>query len=231
MVPPRYSVVAAPSAEPAVPRQSTDPSVVRLPTALPMDAVSLEDSQVRRAQAGQMEAWAELYQAHYASIFRHVRYLTSSSAPVEDLVQETFARALVALPGFDGRAPFSTWLHGVAVNVVRNHWRARQSTETAHQRYEDINAVHQVTASNEVDRAHMNKRRAEAVYAVLERLLSHLREAFVLRDLEGFSPAEAAEQLGISTGNLSVRASRARERIRQELEGLGWLSPREGAQA
>lgn len=178
-----------------------------------------------------MEAWAELYQAHYAAIFRHVRYLGGSGAPVEDLVQEVFARALVALPGFDGRASFSTWLHGVAVNVVRNHWRARQSTETAHQRFQDINTVHRVSVSNEVDRAHMHKRRAEAVYAVLEQLPAHLREAFVLRDLEGFAPAEAAAQLGISPGNLSVRASRARERIRKELEKLGWLSPREGLKA
>ncbi|MCA9705996.1 MAG: RNA polymerase sigma factor [Myxococcales bacterium] len=196
-----------------------------------MNGVSLEETRVAQAKAGRMEAWAELYQAHYAAIFRHVRYLGGSSAPVEDLVQEVFARALVALPGFDGRASFSTWLHGVAVNVVRNHWRARQSTETAHQRYQDINAVHRASASNEVDRAHMHKRRAEAVYAVLEQLPAHLREAFVLRDLEGFAPADAAAQLGISPGNLSVRASRARERIRQELEKLGWLSPREEVQA
>ncbi|MEX1361964.1 MAG: RNA polymerase sigma factor [Nannocystaceae bacterium] len=212
-----------------VPRHHTDPAVVPLRSSTPADPVSGADAQVLRAQQGHMEAWAELYQAHYAAVFRHVRYLTSISAPVEDLVQETFARALVALPGFDGRSPFSTWIHGVAVNVVRNHWRARHSTQTAHQRFEDINAVHGVGSSNEVDRAHMNKRRAEAVYAVLEQLPSHLREAFVLRDLEGFSPAEAAAQLGISSGNLSVRASRARERIRQELERLGWLAPQQEA--
>lgn len=174
-----------------------------------------------------MGQWAELYQSHYAAIHRHVRYLAGSGAPVEDLVQEAFARALVALPSFDGQSSFSTWLHGVAVNVVRNHWRARQSTQTAHQRYQDIREVHHVSTSNEVDRAHVHKRRAQAVYAILEGLPVHLREAFVLRDLEGFSPAEAAAQLGISPGNLSVRASRARERIRQELERLGWLSPLE----
>jgi RNA polymerase sigma-70 factor (ECF subfamily) len=172
-----------------------------------------------------MGQWAELYQSNYAAIHRHVRYLAGSGAPVEDLVQEAFARALVALPSFDGQSSFSTWLHGVAVNVVRNHWRARQSTQTAHQRYQDIREVHHVSTSNEVDRAHVHKRRAQAVYAILEGLPVHLREAFVLRDLEGFSPAEAAAQLGISPGNLSVRASRARERIRQELERLGWLSP------
>ncbi len=210
-------------------RMSTQPTVVPLPSRRPpVDDVSPDEARVARVRAGQMDGWAELYQAHYAAIFRHARYLAGGNAPVEDLVQEVFARALVGLPGFDGRAPFSTWLHGVAVNVVRNHWRARQSTETAHQRYQDINTVHRVSASNEVDRAHMHRRRAEAVYAILDELPSHLREAFVLRDLEGFSPADAAEQLGISPGNLSVRASRARERIRKELEKLGWLSPRQG---
>lgn len=215
-----------------MPRLSTDPAVAPLPAAAPVDmAASGDASRVAQAQAGQMEAWAELYQAHYAAVFRHVRYLGGAASPVEDLVQEVFARALVALPGFDGRASFSTWLHGVAINVVRNHWRSRQSTEAAHQRYQAINSVHRVSASNDVDRAHMHKRRAEAVYAILDGLPTHLREAFVLRDLEGFSPADAAAQLGISPGNLSVRASRARERIRKELERLGWLAPREEAQA
>ncbi len=209
----------------------TDPSVARPSSAVPSNGAAAETALVAQAQAGRMDAWAQLYQEHYAAIFRHVRYLGGSAAPVEDLVQEVFARALVALPGFDGRASFSTWLHGVALNVARNHWRARQSTETAHQRYQDIHAVHRVSASNEVDRAHVHKRRAEAVYAILEGLPSHLREAFVLRDLEGFSPADAAAQLGISPGNLSVRASRARERIRQELERLGWLSPQKEASA
>jgi len=77
----------------------------------------------------------------------------------------------------------------------------------------------------DVDRVHMAKRKAEALYAVLETLPEHLREAFVLRDLEGLSPAEAAAQLGITPGNLSVRATRARERIRRELEARGWLAP------
>jgi RNA polymerase sigma-70 factor (ECF subfamily) len=75
------------------------------------------------------------------------------------------------------------------------------------------------------------RRRAEVVYALLEDLPEHLREAFVLRDLEGFSPPEAAAQLGISPGNLSVRVTRARERIRRELERLGWLPPRDEGEA
>ena len=189
---------------------------------------SPESELVARARAGDMEAWAGLYQSFYARIFRHVRFLAGEGASSEDLVQEVFARALVGLTEYGGRSSFSTWLHGIAVNVVRNHWRSQKSTATAHQRFREIIDVRDAQQSDGVDRAHLCRRKAEVVYAILDELPEHLREAFVLRDLEGFSPAEAAEQLGISPGNLSVRASRARDRIRRELERMGWVAPRPG---
>jgi RNA polymerase sigma-70 factor (ECF subfamily) len=67
------------------------------------------------------------------------------------------------------------------------------------------------------------------VHAILADLPEHLREAFVLRDLEGLAPDEAAAQLGISPGNLAVRATRARQRVRAVLERQGWLEPLEVA--
>lgn len=210
-----------------MPRSSTDPAVVTpVPTQHPAPTpVDADAAFVQAAQAGRMEAWARLYQAHYAGVFRHVRYMAGAQAPVEDLVQEVFARALAGLRTFDGRSTFSTWLHGIGVNLVRNHWRTAHSTQTAHQRLRDIQQVHRPSTGAAVDRRHVQKQRAAAVYAILETLPEHLREAFVLRDLEGLSPAEAATQLGISPGNLSVRASRARDRIRRALEAQGWLSP------
>jgi RNA polymerase sigma-70 factor (ECF subfamily) len=60
------------------------------------------------------------------------------------------------------------------------------------------------------------------VYDILATLPENLREAFVVRELEGLPVDEAAEVLGISPGNVAVRASRARARIRKELERLGW---------
>lgn len=184
---------------------------------------------VAAAAQGDMQAWGGLYQAYFPRLFRHVRFMVGSTAASEDLVQEVFARALVRLADFDHRSSFSTWLHGIAVNVVRNHWRSQRNTQTAHERLQNINAVRQAGLAPKPDHAHLCKRKAEVVYAILETLPEHLREAFVLRDLEGQSPAEAAATLGISPGNLSVRATRARERIRKELERLGWIAPQEGS--
>ena len=193
----------------------------------PAEAAS-EPELVARARQGEMQAWGALYQAYFPRIYRHVRFMIGSQPGAEDLVQEAFARALVRLPEFDGRSSFSTWLHGIAVNVVRNHWRARRNTENAHERLRNINAAREAAMTPGMDHAHLCKRKAEVVYAILETLPEHIREAFILRDLEGCSPAEAAARLGISPGNLSVRASRARERIRRELERLGWMTPRGG---
>jgi RNA polymerase sigma-70 factor (ECF subfamily) len=74
-----------------------------------------------------------------------------------------------------------------------------------------------------VDRLHQQDARMRLLYEILATLPENLREAFVLRELEGLPPDEAAAQLGISPGNLAVRASRARAKIRRELERLGWM--------
>lgn len=214
-----------------VPRTTTDPYVLdhQRRGAGATDGL---DPLVEGAKAGRMEAWGALYQEHYAALYRHVRYLAGqggTSGATEDLVQEVFARALVALTDFDGRSSFSTWLHGIAINVVRNEWRSSKSTQTAHDRLRGMAAVAAAPAAADVDRVHMARRKAEALYAVLDTLPDHLREAFVLRDLEGMSPADAASVIGISPGNVSVRATRARERIRAGLESLGWLGPQGAA--
>lgn len=172
-----------------------------------------------------MEAWATLYRTHFDAMTRHVGFLCGDPAATEDLVQEAFARALVKLPTFDGRAALSTWLHGIALNVVRNYWRGQRNTETAHKRFRRMQHVAaDLGGTTRLEEIHAARRKAEVLYVVLDTLPDHLREAFVLRDLQGNTPAEAAALLGISPGNLSVRACRARERIRSSLEELGWLA-------
>ena len=66
---------------------------------------------------------------------------------------------------------------------------------------------------------------------MLSELPETLREVFVLRELEGMRAADVASQLGISEGNVNTRASRARARVRNELERLGWLQPKASASA
>ncbi len=181
---------------------------------------------VERARSGDMQAWARLYQDHWARLLRHVSYLTGDVTAAEDLVQECFAQALASLTRFDARAPFFAWLRGIALNIVRKHWRTRGRRTRAYTRIEaEANAA---SPGEDPESGHLSKLRAQTLLSVLDELPDHLREAFVLCDLRDLSAEEAARELGISPGNLRVRATRARARIRIALTELGWLSTESG---
>ena len=180
------------------------------------DGEALVQELVGRARRGDMQAWARLYQDHFDGLFRHLRYLTGCPQLAEELVQESFVQALCCIGKYDGRSRFSTWLHGIGLNVARHHWRSQRSTAKAHAR---LTAVQEVQVQNGLgpDRTMLAKQRVAMLYQALEQIPEHLREAFILRELEDLPPAEAAAQLGITTNNLAVRASRARLRIRKLL--------------
>ena len=178
---------------------------------------------VDRARGGDLDAWSRLYQEHFDRVFKHVAYLAGDVHAAEDLVQETFARAFVGLAQFAGRASFVGWLRGIAVNVVRRHWRSRYRGDQAMDRFETMHR--DVVGGSDVDPegAHLRQRRAEVLLAALATLPESLREAYVLCDLQELPVADAAAELGVTPGNLRVRASRARARIHAELVRLGWL--------
>lgn len=183
-----------------------------------------EAALVARARAGDIEAWSRLYQEHFDRIFRHVAYLIGDTLAAEDFVQETFARAFVGLRGFNGQSTFSGWLRGIAVNVVRKHWRTRYRSARAMDRFEQMASSAPTGPDTDPEGAHLRRRRAEVLMAVLETLPVPLREAFVVCDLQELPIQQAAAELGVSPGNLRVRATRARARIRSELARLGWIT-------
>ncbi|MBZ5711594.1 RNA polymerase sigma factor [Nannocystis pusilla] len=188
------------------------------------DPEAREAELVARARGGDLEAWSRLYQEHFDRVFRHLAYLTGDTHAAEDLVQETFARAFVGLAQFEGRGSFAGWLRGIAVNIVRKHWRSRYRGDQAMDRLEVVSAERSAGTDADPEGAHLRQKRAEVLLAVLDTLPAPLREAFVLCDLQEMPVQAAAAELGVSPGNLRVRATRARARIRGELVRLGWLA-------
>lgn len=177
---------------------------------------------VAAARRGDLDAWSRLYIETFDAVLKHVCYLTGDVSLAEDLAQEAYARAMTNIAQYDGRAPLLSWLRGIALNVVRMHWRRARATDRVHDRLRAMVEVTSRGVADGPDRAHQQDQRMRLLYELLATLPENLREAFVLRELEGLSASDAAATLGISEGNLAVRASRARSRIRQELERLGW---------
>lgn len=184
---------------------------------------------VERACGGDIGAWAQLYERCHDGLLRQLRHLTGDLAIAEELAQETFAQAMASRTRYDRARSFEAWLHGIALNMARKHWRSRRNTTAAHAR---LGAMHDAcpVAPADPDRVHLQRERSRVLYDVLAGLPEKLREAFLVRELQAMPPDEAAALLEISPGNLAVRVSRARARISDELRRLGWLpSPDQGA--
>lgn len=176
---------------------------------------------VERARKGDQRAWGRLYQEHFDRVFRYAVYLVGDADLAEDLTQETFARALVSLSKYRGDAAVRTWINCITVNVAREHWRKVKRKHRLRDALTRVSVEH--TEKEQLHHGYLDGVRSEVLYAVLDELPVHLREAFVVRDLLELSGEDAAKELGISAGNVAVRAHRARHRVTQRLTELGWI--------
>ena len=127
----------------------------------------------------------------------HVCGALGSPGEVEDLVQETYLRALGSLPRYRGEAPVRVWLLSIARRVCADHVRRRQRRRRLAERLAQQAQPPEVAAP-------------EAVADLLDGLAPDRREAFVLTQLAGLSYDEAAQVAGCPIGTIRSRVARAR---------------------
>jgi RNA polymerase sigma-70 factor (ECF subfamily) len=146
---------------------------------------------------------------HLPRLRRYARALTGDVNRADDLVQDTLERALAKLdlwqPGSDLRAWLFTLMHNLFVNQIR----IKRPQET----------VMEDALDEPVSGGQMEALAARDIHAALARLPEEQREVLLLVGLEQFGYAEAAQVLGVPTGTVMSRLSRARERMRQMLAG------------
>lgn len=182
--------------------------------------ILLSADEANKLRGGDSRAWKEIYDAYYPRIKRHITYMIHRADVAEDLAQDVFVQAMKSIEKFEGRSSLSTWIFSIANRLVYKHWRSSGRRERA---YSKVHQGEPEFVDEDPGRSHLSKQRAQALREVLTRLPDNLREAFILVDVQRLKSAEAAQRLGISKGNLAVRASRARVKIREELEKDGWI--------
>jgi RNA polymerase sigma-70 factor (ECF subfamily) len=138
--------------------------------------------------------------------------MTGNSSEAEDIVQETYLRAYLALTDgrFEGRAAMSTWLYRTAVNAALDALRRRR------RRLALMNWYRPAT-SEPAERTEAHAVLAE-VAALLAMVPPEQAAALVLTQVEGLTNAEAAELLGCTEGALEQRLIRARAALRRRIE-------------
>jgi RNA polymerase sigma-70 factor (ECF subfamily) len=169
-----------------------------------------DDALVRAAASGDPRAARQLHDRFAPVVFAVVNRMAPDPGTAEDWAQEAWLRIFRALPGYRGQARFSTWVHRVAVNAALQEIRARR---TRWQREAEAGAAEEPSSPPATP----------ALRVALERALAELpegmRRILLLHDVEGYTHADIAAELGIAEGTSKSRVARARRRLRAALEG------------
>jgi RNA polymerase sigma-70 factor (ECF subfamily) len=141
----------------------------------------------------------------------------------QDLVQETFIRALKAWDGFDGRSEPSTWLYTIASRACQRMERRRAGEPRTMQSLEQLLLSGEATivdfpAGGKTPLEWVERRDVvQAVRRAIEGLPLEFRLPIVLKEIEGLSVEEVAAVLGVKPATVKTRLHRARLLMRKEL--------------
>jgi RNA polymerase sigma-70 factor (TIGR02952 family) len=204
---PRPSPVPAPAvAEPALQEPADEPNFAVPPDPDGVDVWAL----VHRAQAGDAEAFGELYDHYVTMVHRYVYHRVGDRATAEDVTSETFVRALRRIDSlsFQGR-DVGAWLVTIARNIVLDHVKSsryRLEVATADMRDAD-------RATDGPEDAVVQHLTNRELLACVQQLGSEQQECIVLRFIHGLSVSETAEIMGKKDGAIKALQHRAVRRL------------------
>lgn len=169
----------------------------------------------------------ELYEAHFAFVWRSLRRLGAREADVSDLAQKVFLTAHSKLGEFEGRSGVKTWLFGICQRVASDYRRsARIRREIATDVAElDLVSSDAATAPELAD----SGRLSHVAETILNKLPEPQRVVFVLFELEELSGQEIAALLDVPVGTVRSRLRLARDAFRREVKRLALSNGRKEA--
>jgi RNA polymerase sigma-70 factor, ECF subfamily len=189
---------------------------------------------VERAKRGEQAAFEMLVVKYQRRIERLISRMVRDVDLVADIAQESFIRAWRALPQFRGESAFYTWLYRIAVNTAKKALVEKkrdplvlESSLVSTDEGEEPSRVENELSDGETPEGMLaTKEIAATVNAAIDALSEDLRQAIVLREIEGLSYEEIADVMNCPIGTVRSRIFRAREAIATRLRPL--LGTKEG---
>ena len=176
----------------------------------PSDPTDLDQAVIDRVLAGERDAFGILIERYSDPLYRHAYGMTGSADVAEDILQVSFIKAFHHLGEVRGR--FDAWVFRIVANGCKDWLKNIRRTHLSYE--EDDQPSGYETPDEELDRGEIRRDLDRALSA----LPSSLREAFVMKHVEGRSYEEMAELLDTTVGALKMRVHRAREALQKLLE-------------
>jgi RNA polymerase sigma-70 factor (ECF subfamily) len=188
------------------------------------DAVALLDTElVRRALAGERTAFDLLvvrYQRRVAALISRYRL---DAGTIEDLTQEAFIKAYRGLAGFRGDATFFTWLGRIALNTTKTYLTERKrrvETVGLDEDAAELDPMAAIESGDSTEGTVASRQMGEIIAAALADMSPDLREALVMREIDGMSYQHISAALNIPLNTVRSRIFRAREFVAAKLRPL-----------
>ena len=177
---------------------------------------------VRRAVAGDGNAFRTIMQAHNRRLYRVARSILRNDSEAEDVVQETYVRAFTHLESFRGASSLTTWLCRIAINEALGRLRARRTNvdlliAEAGRSEADIIPFPRLLDADTPERSMAQRQILQLVEHATDTMPADFRTVFVMRVIEGMCVEETADLLGLKPETVKTRLHRARRMVREQL--------------
>lgn len=179
-----------------------------------------EHELITQAKNGSADAIEQLVERYERRIFRMAQNITSNHEDTEEVVQNVFVKAFRNLALFRGDSRFYTWLVRIAINEALMKIRGRRYRDVSidEPNDEDTFGSHELEDwGPNPEQCYSQKELREVLATTISKLEPHYRTVFQLRDVEGFTTAETARALDLSSSAVKARLGRARSRLRNSL--------------
>src|SRR2546426_12565901 len=194
--------------------------------AVAMDATGRmnEELLIRKGLRGDEEALETLFTRHKRTLFQTALRLLGNAEDAEDALQDGLLSAYRNLKRFEGRSQFSTWLTRIVINAAlmrRRSAKARPAFSLDEAPREDELPASERVADDapNPEQGFAGTELREMISENLDELSPLLRTAFVLREVQGYSTGEAAEELGVKEKTVKARLWRGEGQMAERVGG------------
>ena len=175
---------------------------------------------IKACQKGDSRAFEVLVTRHRGKVYAMVQNMIKNEADAWDLSQEVFLKVWKALPKFESRAKFSTWLYRITHNVVYD-WLRKRKIDSAGELDDGILNQSDIAAGSRTspsvtarpDQALVNSELGARINTTLATLNVEHRETILLREVQGFDYKEIAKVMDCSLGTVMSRLYYARKKL------------------
>lgn len=190
------------------------------PKAQNADSTSDEEL-VRRVQKGDIGAYNLLVVRYQYRVIKIAQKFVSDYADASDIAQEAFIKAYRALPNFRGESSFYTWLYRIVTNAAKNFLETNSKQRSQVDVDDEVlnaSSPEALTDRQTPDSIIESEELKKVIFKAVSELPNELKEAFMLREIEGLSYEDISEREDVPIGTVRSRIFRARQYIETKMD-------------